>query len=138
MIELVAAELAHGENGEFGRRRTEALAKFRVPIFEYLVERNLRDQRQLERRFLERGDVGEFAQGDPSHLASFPVAQRAKIIGRNRAGAPSLQIGQHPARTAALGADIALPEPEQSLRVPDEARHTNARHGEEVQQGRFA
>ena len=83
VIKLTTAKFAECENGKFCGWATVALPEFRIPIFEYPANTNLRDLRKLTGCFLKRRGVGEFSERDSHHLATLPEAQGPEIFARD-------------------------------------------------------
>jgi hypothetical protein len=83
MIELSTSEFAKGQNGEFGTGRTVAALQFRIPVFEYATDANLRDPRKLRCGFFKWSYSRKFPKGDSRHLAALPKTKRSKIPRRD-------------------------------------------------------
>ena len=79
MIQLATAEFAECQNGEFGLGRTVAAPQFRIPVFEYAADANLRDPRKLRCGFFKRSYIRKFPKRDSRHLAALPKTKRSEI-----------------------------------------------------------
>ena len=106
VVQLAPAKFAQRQNRKFRFGRAVLLAKLTVPVVEYAPDADFGDLRKLSRRFFERGGTGYFAQSDPHQLASFPAAQRAKILPRE-----GIDL-RHLRASAGRLADIGPLEPE--------------------------
>ena len=114
------------------------MAQFGFPMFQDLGHANLRELRKLGGCFLERRDLGHFAQRDPQRLVALPLAQFTEILcSDRRVPGPASEVGQHPPTTTRAGANIRVSQPDKDLRILREACGAYAGNGEEMEERIF-
>ena len=126
MIQFAAAQFSQPKNREIGLRSAAAVAQLGVPVSVNFSQANFRQERQLERRFLQGGGLSHFTQRDPDHFASLPKPKRAKVFGGNRITSGGLQFGQHFALAARRGTDRRTVQPKKDLGMSHQARGADA------------
>lgn len=137
-VELSAAELSQGDDGEVAFRATPAVPVLGVPMGEDVGEGEFGEIAQFGSCFGEGGALGDFAKGDAEGLAAFEAAKSGEVIVvflviRER-GEVCLHLGQASVRSAT---GIRC-EPDEGLRVVDDVFDGSGGEGEEVENGVFS